>query len=73
MMQGGMRIAHDIFPKETFSMKISEASRPFLFQKRPDSQLTRGRRAAFWLWNILILLCAAAGVTGAMLLLAPGP
>lgn len=54
-------------------MKISEASRPFLFQKRPDSQLTRGRRAAFWLWNILILLCAAAGVTGVMLLLAPGP
>lgn len=54
-------------------MKNSRISRVFLFQKQPDAQLSPGRRAAFWLWNCLILLCAAIGVTGVMLLLAPGP
>lgn len=44
----------------------------FLFQRTPEPGLSAGRHRAFWLWNSLMLLCAAAGVTAVMLLLAPG-
>lgn len=44
----------------------------FLFQRTPEPGLSAGRHRAFWLWNSLMLLFAAAGVTAVMLLLAPG-
>lgn len=44
----------------------------FLFQRCPDLAASRGRKAAFWVWNGLMLLCAALGVTVVMLLLAAG-
>lgn len=44
----------------------------FLFQCQPAPDSTKGRRAAFWLWNGVMLLCAALGITVVMLLLAAG-
>lgn len=32
----------------------------FLFQKRPEDGISKGRRAAFWLWNFLLV--AGAGI-----------
>lgn len=44
----------------------------FLFQRRPDSGLSAPRRAAFWIWNTLLLAGAAVGMGLASLLLATG-
>ena len=44
----------------------------FLFQRRPEKGWSFRKKAAFWGWNAGILLCAAVGITGVMLLLAPG-
>lgn len=44
----------------------------FLFQTRPEEGLSPGRRAAFWLWNALVLAGAAAALGLASLLLATG-
>ena len=44
----------------------------FLFQPRPLSAWSTGKKAVFWLWNTLILVAAAAGITSVMLLLAVG-
>ena len=44
----------------------------FLFQTRPADGLSPGRRAAFWLWNALVLAGAAVGLGLASLLLATG-
>lgn len=43
----------------------------FLFQKRPDSGLSAPRRAAFWLWNGLLMLGAALVLGLLCLMLAP--
>ena len=43
----------------------------FLFQKRPESGLSAPRRAAFWLWNALLLGGAAIGLGLLSLVLAP--
>lgn len=45
----------------------------FLFQTRPSPQLSRGRRAAFWGWNLGVLLLASAGLALTSALLATGP
>ena len=47
--------------------------RCFLFQRRTEPDWSRGRRAAFWLWNAGWLALAAAGLTAVTLLLAVGP
>lgn len=44
----------------------------FLFQTRPADGLSPGRRAAFWLWNALLIAGAAAALGLASLLLATG-
>ena len=44
----------------------------FLFQKRPEEGLSRGRRAAFWAWNGLLLAGAAVVMGLASLVLATG-
>ena len=44
----------------------------FLFRRLPGEELSPARRRVFLLWNVLMLLCAAIGVTTAMLLLATG-
>ncbi len=44
----------------------------FLFQTRPEKNWSGKKKAAFWAWNAAVLLFAAAGITGVMLLLAPG-
>lgn len=43
----------------------------FLFQKRPEAGLSAPRRAAFWLWNALLLGGAAIGLGLLSLVLAP--
>lgn len=43
----------------------------FLFLKRPESGLSAPRRAAFWLWNALLLGGAAIGLGLLSLVLAP--
>ncbi len=43
----------------------------FLFRKRPAEDLSRGRRAVFWLWNWVLLLGAAAVLGAVCLALAP--
>ena len=45
--------------------------RCFLFQRRPDEGLSRGRRTLFWLWNWVLLLGAAAILGLVSLVLAP--
>ena len=45
----------------------------FLLQKRPEDGLSRGRQAAFWLWNALLAAGAAVGLGLVSLLLATGP
>lgn len=60
--------------------KVTEDWRPqmkqvfscFLFQKRPQEGATRGRQAAFWLWNALLLTGAAAVLGLFSLVMAPG-
>lgn len=47
--------------------------RPFLFQTRPEPGASRGRRAAFWTWNVGIMALAGVGIGLDSLLLAPGP
>ena len=44
----------------------------FLFQTRPGDGLSPRRRAAFWLWNALLVTGAAVGLGLASLLLATG-
>ena len=44
----------------------------FLFQTRPKDTLSPGQRAAFWLWNALLITGAAVGLGLASLLLATG-
>ncbi len=44
----------------------------FLFRRSSGSELDPKRRRLFWLWNSLMLLCAALGITAVMLLLATG-
>ena len=44
----------------------------FLFRTRPDETLTAGRKAAFWLWNALLIAGAAAVMGLLSLMLAPG-
>ena len=43
----------------------------FLFQKRPKDGLSAPRRAAFWLWNALLMLGAALALGLLCLMLAP--
>ena len=43
----------------------------FLFQKRPEDGLSAPRRAAFWLWNGLLMLGAALALGLLCLMLAP--
>lgn len=43
----------------------------FLFQKRPEDGLSRGRRVLFWMWNALLLAGAAAVLGLLSLVLAP--
>ena len=44
----------------------------FLFQRQTDPSWSAGKKAAYWLWNSLILVAAALGITAVMLLLAAG-
>lgn len=44
----------------------------FLFQKAPAPELSRGRRAVFWLWNALLMAGAGAALGLCSLLLAAG-
>ena len=43
----------------------------FLFRKRPEDGLSAPRRAAFWLWNGLLMLGAALALGLLCLMLAP--
>ena len=45
----------------------------FLFQKQPEEGLSAKRRAAFWLWNALLLAGACLMLGLLSLVLAPGP
>jgi len=45
----------------------------FLFQTRPLPGLSIGRRAAFWGWNLGVLLLASAGLALVSLMLSTGP
>lgn len=45
----------------------------FLFQPAPDPAWSRGRRFAFWLWNVALVSLAAVGIGLVSLLLALGP
>jgi len=45
----------------------------FLFQTRPLPELSAGRRAAFWGWNLGVLLLASVGLALASTLLSTGP
>lgn len=51
---------------------MKHLSQCFLFQTSPAPGASRRQRTLFWLWNGLMLLCAALGVTAVMLLLAAG-
>ena len=44
----------------------------FLFQPRPGDGLSKGRRAAFWVWNALLLGGAALVLGMLSLVMAPG-
>lgn len=44
-----------------------------LFRRAPDAGWTAGRKAGYWLWNILWLLAAGVGIALCSMLLAPGP
>ena len=44
----------------------------FLFQKRPGDGLSRGKRAAFWIWNGVMMLLAGLALGMCSLVLAPG-
>ena len=46
--------------------------RCFLFQTRPDPGLSRGMRAAFWIWNWGLVVAAGLGLGLVCLVLAPG-
>lgn len=48
------------------------ASLRFLFQRRPEPDLSPGRRAAFWLWNIILIAGASVALGLLSLVLAPG-
>lgn len=45
----------------------------FLFQRRTQPDWSAGKKAAFWAWNLGLLLAAAVGITMVSLLLAVGP
>lgn len=44
--------------------------RIFLFQKRPGSDWSGGKKALFWLWNLLLVVGAALGIGGLSLFFA---
>lgn len=45
----------------------------FLFQRQSSTDWSAGKKAAYWCWNLGLLLLSAIGIGSVSLILAPGP